>query len=222
MVFGAFATTAHAEPRMELAGYVGWTSAKTRTYDCARPLITGAESCAGSYSEPHYREPGIAVGGSLRYVLHRGILIVADLSYTQKGINGGPNGTHRTYHYIEAPLLAQVDAGRASSSAARAFAFAGLAPAVRVGCTMNGPVSLDGSANAVDYYGSCEDLPFKVSVPKVFDLGLVLGLGVGWEFPFATFDVQMRATQGLIDTQDDGGKTINRVFSILVGVGRGI
>jgi hypothetical protein len=203
---------AHAEPRAEVGGYAGYTTAKTHTsYD------------NGDSGEPHYAEPGITVGASVRYAVRRGVLVGADLSYTQKGINDGPSGTHTTYHYLEAPLLAELDAGRASSSRARLFAYAGLAPAVRVACTVNGPVSLDGSATAVDYYGACEDLPFRTNIPNRLDLGLVIGVGLGWELPFATIDVQARATRGLVDTEGDGGaKTINTVFAILLDVRRAI
>lgn len=204
------AASAHADRAVELGGYAGYTTAKTRTTDDR------------GYSEPHYSEPGVAIGASLRHELRHGVLIVADLSYTQKGEYGGPNGTHRTYHYLEAPLRVQLDAGRASSSPIRLFIYAGLAPAVRVACTVNGPIFDNDLHMAVHYSGSCASLPVPLNVqPNVFDLGLVVGVGGGWKFRFATIEVEARATQGLVDIEGDGGsKTINRVFSVLVGVSR--
>jgi hypothetical protein len=52
------------------------------------------------------------------------------------------------------------------------------------------------------------------------DLGVVVGAGVGWKFPFGTVEVQARYTRGLVDTRDDhGGKTINRTLFLMAGFG---
>jgi hypothetical protein len=214
-------TSADAEPRLELGAYAGPTSAKTLdTYDCPPPTDP-SDVCVVS-GEPHYSEPGFAAGVSLRVPVHPAALVGVELAYAQKGINGGPNGTHRTYHYVEVPLLVHIDPFRAWSPV-HVFAYSGLASSLRVGCTVNGPIFDNDIHMAVDYYGSCTALPPPLDrVPRIFDLGLVVGAGLGLELPFGTVEVQGRYTHGLIDIEDDGGKTINRARYLLLGFTRSI
>jgi len=215
---GVGTATAHAEPRVEVGGYGGWSSAKTLTYDCTQLLGTGDASCSDSISEPHNSEGGIALGAYVRYAVHPAVLLEADLLYAQKGEN---TGTHTTYHYIEAPLLARVDPVRPWSHA-RVFAYAGLAPAIRIACTTTGMIFDNDTHMPIDYSGSCQSLPVPLNdrVPSFFDLGLVIGAGFGYEISFGTIELQVRYTRGLIDTQDEGGETINRASYFLVGYGR--
>jgi hypothetical protein len=97
--------------------------------------------------------------------------------------------------------------------------YGGLAPAVRVACTVEGPIFDNDAHMAVNYSGSCASLPVPLNhEPHLFDLGLVLGAGAGWQLPLGTIELQARYTHGLIDTEGDGGgKTINRTLYVLVG-----
>ena len=209
----------HAQSPVEVGAYGGLTSSKPLTFGCIDLLL--GDPCSPSTSMPHYSERGFTGGIYLRVPVHPVALLEADLLYAQKGTNGGPNGTHTTHHYVELPLLAEIDPVR-STSHARVFALAGLSPAIRVACTVTGPIFDNDLHMPVDYAGSCEDLPAPLDKrePRLFDLGLVIGAGVGWELPFGTVDVQARYTRGLVDTRDDeGGKTVNRTLFLMAGFG---
>jgi hypothetical protein len=215
-------SVAHAQPQVELGAYGGLTSSKPLTYVCIDLLL--GDPCSPGTSTPHYSESGFALGAYLRVPVHPIALLEADLLYAQKGENGGPNGLQTTHHYVELPLLAQVDPLRTLSHA-RVFALAGVSPAIRVGCTTKGPIFDNDTQMVVDYSGSCEDLPPPLNrrVPKLFDFGVVVGAGVGWELPFGTVELQARYTRGLVDTRDDdGGKTINRTFFVMAGFGMAV
>ena len=215
-------SVAHAQPRFEVGAYGGLTSSKPLTFTCIDLLL--GDPCSPGMSQPHYSERGFTLGAYLRLPIHPVALLEADVLYAQKGRSGGPNGTHTTYHYVELPLLAEVDPIR-STSDARVFALAGLSPAVRVGCTVSGPIFDNSTAMAVHYSGSCEDLPPPLNKrePKLFDLGLVVGAGVGWELPFGTLEIQGRFVRGLVDISDnDGGKTINRSLFLIAGFGMAV
>ncbi len=212
-------SVAHAQGALELGAYGGFTSSKPLTYRCIDLLV--GDPCSPGTSEPHEPEAGFAVGAYLRLPVHAVALLEADLLYAQKGENGGPNGTHTTEHYLELPLLVELDPIRAKSPA-RAFVLGGVSPAIRVGCTVTGPIFDNATHMAVNYSGSCEDLPAPLNrrEPKLFDLGVVVGAGVGWKFPFGTVEIQARYTRGLVDTRDDDGdKTINRTLVFMAGFG---
>ncbi len=199
----------HAQSPVEVGGYGGLTSSKTRTTDTAFS------------SEPHDSKRGLALGAYLRAPVHPGVLLEANLLYAQKGTHGGPNGTHTTHHYIELPLLARLDPLHAKPGP-RFFAFGGLAPAIRVACTVRGPIFDNTTAMAVDYAGSCADLPGVLSErePTVFDLSVVVGVGFGWERSFGTVELQARYDRGIIDTRDgDSATTDSRAFFVMAGVG---
>jgi hypothetical protein len=209
---------AHAQAPVEVGAYGGVTSSKPLTYTCIY-LLEGAP-CSPGRSWPHYSERGFTGGAYLRFPAHRVVLLEADLLYAQKGTNGGPNGTHTTFHYLELPLLVQVDPIRAKSPG-RMFALVGLSPAIRVGCTVTGPIFDNDAHGVVNSSDSCEDLPGPLNErePKLFDVGLVLGVGIGRQLPFGTVELQARYTRGLIDSRDDEGKTINRTFFVMFGFG---
>ena len=213
----------HAQPPFELGGYGGWTSSKPLTYECVH-LDTGG-SCSSATSEPHYSKSGFTLGAYVRVPVHPVALVEANLLYAQKGEDGGPNGTQTTYHYLGLPLLAEFDPIRFSSHA-RVFALAGLSPALSVACTVKGPIFDNDTFMTVTYSGSCHDLPPPLDKrePKLFDLGLVVGAGVGWEVRGGTVELQARYTRGLVDTRDDNGdgKTINRAVFLILGFGMAI
>ncbi len=208
----------HAQAPVELGAYGGFTSSRPLTYTCVDLLL--GDPCSPGTSEPHYSEAGFTLGAYVRFPLHSIVLAEADLLYSQKGENHGPNGTHTTHHYIELPLLAEIDPTRGKSPV-RVFMLGGLSPAIRVGCTATGVIFDNDAHMAVDYSGSCEDLPAPLGerTPKRFDLGVVAGAGLGWKSPYGTLEVQVRYVRGLVDTTDDATKTINRAAFLMAGFG---
>lgn len=220
IAFGS--SVAHAQPPLEVGAFGGPTSSKTLTYTCIDHLLGGP--CSPATLEPHYRETGLSFGAYFRLPVHPVVLLEADVLYAQKGENGGPYGTDATFHYLELPLLAEIDPVR-SWSRARVFGLAGLSPAIRVGCTADGTIFDNDAHMPVHYAGSCGDMPAPLNKrePKRFDLGLVVGAGVGWKFPFGTLEIQGRYAHGLIDTSDEyGDKTINRSFFLVAGFGMAV
>ena len=217
LVIVAGVPMASAAP-FEVGGYGGATSSNPVTFSCVRALLAAEEPCSNAESNPHYDQAGIMLGAYFRLPLHPAALLEADLLYAQKGLNGGPNATARTDHYLELPLLAEIDLIHWASPA-RAFALAGLSPAIRVACTAVGTIFDNDLHMAVHYDGSCADLPPPINrEPALFDLGFVVGAGIGWEFSFGTVEVQARFTRGLV-TIEDGVRTYNRTVFFMAGFG---
>ena len=158
------------------------------------------------------------MGGYLRYRVLPMIQLEADLTYEQKGYN---DGVDITLHYVETPLLVRFDP-LPPSSPARLFVVGGVAPAVLAACRASGLIFInDPPPHPEMYSGGCAFIPNVDKTPNRFDLSGVLGIGVGWELGFGTFDVQARVERGLIDVDgyESTGKTVNRATFVVGGFG---
>jgi hypothetical protein len=142
------------------------------------------------------------------------VMIEANLLYAWKGYNVDPKVR---FHYVEAPLLVRLDPFRGKPPV-RLFAYAGVAPAVRVWCSASGVAFDNDTQSTYSYAGSCDDAVFPPT-PSRFDLGGVIGGGVGLD---GMFEIQARFVRSLIDIggRGEGGKTVNDAFYVLVGVGK--
>lgn len=217
LVVAAASRSAHARPRMEIGGYAGATSTTIhQSLECSRPPDP-VRPCATS-AEPSEGAHGVAAGAYLRYSLLPPIALEADVVYAQKGY-GGDNPVRM--HYLELPILVRVDPFGATGPA-RPFAVVGIAPAFQLGCHESG-IRFDNDAHQpVPYSDACGSWPFLPRAPDRFDLGAVVGGGLGWELSFGVVEVQARYEEGLVDNGAWGtsGKTVNRAFYVLVGYGR--
>ncbi len=215
VALGLLAVPSHAGADVEVGSYLGGGSTSVfTTYSC--PTSTTGEVC-GTSSEPHEGAKGITLGAFGRYAVIPAVMIEANVLYAQKGYDVEP--TVRV-DYLEAPLLVRVDPLRGRSPA-RLFAFAGVAPAVRVGCSASGVAFDNAMHTSYAYSGSCDSAPTPPT-PSRFDLGGVLGGGVGWTFGFGTLELQARFARSLIDIggRGGGGTTVNDAFYVLAGFGR--
>ena len=207
---------AHAE-RIEVGGYAGGTSTTMHQRFACDPPTSPDDVCVSS-AAPHDGAHGVSLGGYVRYPVFRPLLVEADLTYAQKGYGG----SDVRMHYLEAPILVRVDPYGAWSHA-RAFGYGGLAPALHLGCHASG-MRWDNDTNmAVPYSDPCGQWPFYPRAPNRFDLGLVIGGGIGWESSFGVFELHARYIEGLLDNGTwDGGTTVNRALYVFAGFGRAL
>lgn len=207
--------TALADRVLEVGGFFGGASSNIYTTGPC-PILTRApaDECV---SNPHYRGRGPVLGALVRYRVHRALFVESNLVYARKGYN---DGLEVRLHYVEAPLLVRFDPLAASTTPARLFGVVGLAPAVLVACHTSGQIFINEfPPHEETYSGSCADKPFLDPTPRRFDLGGVLGFGVGWAFGFGVIDVQLRTVRGLVDIdgKHDEGKTVNSAVYVVAG-----
>jgi hypothetical protein len=209
---------ADAESRIEVGGYAGGTSTTmTASFDCPPP--TSPNDVCVTSAEPHEGAHGVSFGAYARVSLVPTLQVEANLLYAQKGYDVSPEVR---MHYLEVPVLLRIDPLRGRSPA-RVFAYAGLAPSVLVRCTASGTRFDNAAGVPVPFSDACGYWPFYPQTPNRFDLGAVVGGGVGWDFSFGTFELQARYVQGIVDngTWGEGGVTaVNKAFSVLAGYGR--
>jgi hypothetical protein len=165
---------------------------------------------------PHEGADGFSFAGFIRYAVLRPLSLEANVMYAQKGYDVSPR-VH--VHYLELPILARLDVFPASAGAT-GFFYAGLAPAVRVACTDSGMAFDNDIHEAFSYAGWCEDAPLS-HTPSRFDLGRVLGGGIGWRFGFGVIEIQARQVRSLVDVGGQhGDKTVNEATYFLLGFTR--
>ena len=220
LVFAILADGAWSRADVAIGGVAGATSATMiETYDCP-PQSNPVDVFCSPESAANQSRRGVALGGFARYALTRVLLIESDLVYAQKGYNR----TQPTFHvdYVEMPLLLRFDPVRQRSQV-RLFVDAGLSPAVRVHCNNSGDVSVNGMAQ--HYSVTCGD-PYgynsPVRPPGWFDLGAVVGAGIGVDLSAGIVEIEARYEQGIIDNGAwyAGGKTINKATFVLFSYGR--
>jgi hypothetical protein len=216
LAFGTFAA-ARAEPRIEAGGYAGRTSTTIyqtlscpssgdRTVDC----VTAAQ--------PHTGGHGLSLGGYIRIAVSRFALVEADVMYAQKGYGGDELVR---MHYLELPILLRVDPF-AFTRPVRLFGYAGLAPAIDLWCHEEGTRFDNDTRQAVPFSDACGSWSFYPYAPRRFDLGGVVGGGVGVESPWGLIEFHARYVEGLIDNGawGPGGKTVNKAVYLFAGFGR--
>lgn len=205
---------------LEVGGVVGAASTSTSTTGPCPILFPGTEPADDCMSTPGHRGHGAVLGAQLRARVLVPLQVEAGLVYAQKGYNAG---SEVLLHYLEAPLLVRFEPF-AGATPARAFVYAGIAPAVLVACHAAGQLFVnDAPPHAEMYSGACSSLPpYADPTPRRVDLSGIVGLGLGWQFGFGAVEIQARLVRGLIDT--DGpevlGKTVNEGRYVLVGFDR--
>ncbi len=206
----------------QAGAYLG--GASTNVYNTGPcPVLVRAPSAPADecVSNPHYDGHGAVLGGYLRYRVLPWLQVEAELTYAQKGYTDGLNVT---LHYIEAPLVVRFDP-LPQSSPARVFVVGGVAPALLAACHASGPIFInDPPPHQEMYSGSCAVFPYLDWTPRPFDLGVVLGIGVGWQVDFGAFEIQAREERGVIDVDgwETSGKTVNQAMYVVAGFGRSL
>lgn len=133
--------------------------------------------------------------------------IQPELTYSMKG-GEGSDATDKTtvkLSYLEIPVLLRYDF--TTSGGARPFFQAGPALAFKLGCSVE--VESGGVSGSAD----CDAAPGGDNV-KSFDLGAMLGAGVGFKRMNHVISVGLRYNFGLIEIADNS-HTKNRVLSIV-------
>jgi hypothetical protein len=218
IAFAAIAQTAQAQPRFEVGGFGGGTSTSMHeSIDCGP--VSPPDVCPTD-AYPNEGAHGVAFGAYLRFAVIHAVQLEANLMYAQKGYDIAPMVR---MHYLELPVLVRIDPLR-DRTPARLFAYTGLAPALSLGCHAEG-LRFDNDTNmAVPYSDNCGTYAFYPLAPNRFDLSVVVGGGMGWQFPWGILELQARSVNGLIDngTWGDGGHTVNTAFYVLAGFGRAL
>lgn len=215
LVVGTFGQ-AGAEPRVEVGGYGGRASTTIyQTFSCPSP-VDRVNPCVTA-AEPHEGGHGLSIGAYIRYAPLRFLQVEADLMYAQKGYGGDELVR---MHYLETPILLRVDP-LTLTSPVRLFAYAGLAPAIQLWCHEEGTRFDNETQEAVPFSDACGSWKFYPEAPKRFDIGGVIGGGIGFESPWGLIEFHARYIDGLIDNGawGEGGKTVNKAFYLFAGFG---
>jgi hypothetical protein len=211
----AVAGAAHADG-LEVGGYAGVTRTRMyQTFDCPPPMGGDFDCVSGAFA--HARRHGFALGAFARISVLPAMRLQVDVAYVQKGYEV----TQPTFHvdYLEAPLLVRFEP-TAGHLPVRLFVVAGLAPAVRVRCRDFGDYFMVGRYSvACGDYSSFTNPPDPIRAPDRFDLGGVLGGGIGVELGGSVIEVEFRYERSLIDIGAWGSNTKNEGAYVLAGWG---
>ncbi|HEV2130589.1 MAG TPA: porin family protein [Longimicrobiaceae bacterium] len=203
-----FAQSAHAQVREAGLKVGGGNSSMLFFFGPCPPEV--GRGCAES-AQPNQPRRGVAAGAFVRFGLRRGLSVQPELLYAQKGYEVTGPTLHLSY--VELPFLFRADLRAPEARGLRPFLYGGPAPAVLVSCTVFG-TTVQGPYR--DRCGEADATPTGTD-PAAYDLGLVLGGGLG----YGRFALEVRHTRSLIDIGAWKGaeKSTNRALTVLLGYG---
>jgi hypothetical protein len=210
-------TSSASGDSIEVGGYGGAIATNIHTsYDCPDDPPSSYPCISASWPGNGGRGP--LLGAYVRYSASRNIRLEVDLMYARKGYD---SGSVVRFHYLEVPLLVRYSTAEGASP--RAFVHGGLAPAVLLWCHQSGVAFDNDRHESYPYSNACREGPVVDRTPWTFDLGAVLGGGLGWSLDAGVIELEARIVRSLLDIErDEAGKTVNWGFYLLAGFGRSI
>ena len=161
---------------------------------------------------PQSTNQGISAGMSLRYISENNLGVLAELNYTQRGwtedFSETENIDHsysRTLSYIELPLLTHIYFG----NKVRFILNLGPQISYMIGdnATMNDALSEFIKSQQAADPNAPVGIQYK-SLDSKFDYGLLGGLGIEFDTPLGSFNLEGRYYFGLGDSFDNSRKNI--------------
>jgi hypothetical protein len=180
------------------------------------------------FSPETSRRIGVQGGLWMNKPINNRLSFQPEVHYTQKGVRYEQEGTNGgeffdaelrlSLSYLEVQLLLNVNLSSESASSVRPFLLAGPAFALKTDCSIG--ISADGLNINVPCEGSelGDETTSDVGV-KSFDLGAMLGGGLGFRIGSREATIGLRYTQGLISIAKEAeGSVKNNNFSVLFGI----
>jgi len=174
------------------------------------------------------RRIGVQAGLWMNKPINGRLSFQPELHYTQKGVRFVNNveefgelldaEVRLSLSYLEVPLLLNVNLGGQGTSSVRPFLLAGPAFAYRTSC------SLGFSAEAISFDSPCDGSDFGDETSSdlgvsSFDVGAMLGGGLGFQIGGREATIGVRYTQGLVSIFDGTESGKNNNLSVLFGIG---